>query len=95
MLATTKKQNDTREIREALAEYVAMIDEVEQLKAERMSLVNMLKSTKGEGMIEVKKEVEHGLSLKIKEERIEISRNLADVTIYYDHEEKRIVVIQN
>ena len=83
------------EIEVVALQYVAMIDEVEQLKAERMSLVNMLKSTKGEGMIEVKKEVEHGLSLKIKEERIEISRNLADVTIYYDHEEKRIVVIQN
>lgn len=95
MLASAKKQNDTREIREALAEYVALVDEVDQLKAERISLVNMLMSTKGEGMIEIKKEVENGLSLKIKEERIEISRNLADVTIYYDHEEKRIVVIQN
>ena len=55
-------------------------------------LANVLKSTRGEGMIEIASGLEQGMRLTIKDESININDNISQLSMYFDPDEKRIKI---
>ncbi|MGE5422018.1 MAG: DUF342 domain-containing protein [Ignavibacteriales bacterium] len=80
-------------ITETLQKYIKVTEELESLKDERQHLMYMLNSTKGEGMIEVRGQTDAGLFLRIKTDSVMLKNSLRNVTLYFDHEDKKIVMV--
>lgn len=93
LLGEKKDSDSQNELGKVLRQYVPMLQEIEELKEENLTLANMLRSTKGDGMIEVHSQVSDGISFSIKEEQVKISKPLKNVTMYFDHKEKRIIIL--
>lgn len=78
-------------LQKVLPVYLTANENYDQLNEERKQLVNMLKTTRGDGMIEVGSGLEAGMYLTIKSESIKLSDQQKHVSIFYDPDEKKIV----
>lgn len=93
-LLSGKKDDATMSlIGETLSKYMAAVDELESLKEERQQLNYVLTSTKGDGMIEVRGQTDAGLFLRIKSDSIMLKKSLRNVTLYFDHEDRKIIMV--
>ncbi len=95
MLREQRRPESLAQLKNMLPRYIELDELVESIKHEQSELVVMLRSTKGEGMIEIQQGVDDNMSFNIKNERISITRPLKNVTMYYDQDEKQIVLINN
>ncbi|PKM78650.1 MAG: hypothetical protein CVU90_01220 [Firmicutes bacterium HGW-Firmicutes-15] len=75
-------------------EYMKCNDDLVACTQERNLLTNILKTTRGEGMIEIDSGLEHGMRLTIKDECINIGENISQLSMYFDPDEKRIKVFK-
>jgi len=80
-------------LRKLLPTYNSMLEKINQNKDEQNRINNTLRLTKGEGMIKVKERVQHATSFRIKNDSVELNRELRDVTMYYDANEGRIIIV--
>lgn len=85
---------NSNEMRDMLLQYMTLTQEQEDLQYEVKTMVQLLKSTRGDGMIEVSDEVGPGMSFRIKNESMKLDRALKSITIYYDHKKRKLVVLQ-
>lgn len=92
-LARVQTVENLEVLKKLLPAYNAVLEKIEQSKEEQNKIQNTLRLTKGEGMIKVKNRVEHGTSVRIKNDSAELQCELKDVTMYYDANEKRIVIV--
>lgn len=92
-LVKKKDPTSQKELERILRQYTPMMQELEELKEERLSLANMLRSTRGDGMIEIHSQVNDDISFFIKKEQVKLTQPLKNVTMYFDHKEKRIVIL--
>ncbi|MGE5371667.1 MAG: DUF342 domain-containing protein [Solirubrobacterales bacterium] len=95
LLGGRKDEQSVGELKDIIPRYVRLSDELDSLKDERSTLMNILKTTRGEGMIEVKGQVEMGQSFRIKNDAVHLREPSRNITMYYDHEEKRIIMLNN
>ncbi|MDD3365434.1 MAG: FapA family protein [Syntrophomonas sp.] len=79
-------------LQKLLPEYLKYSDDLEACTQERNLLANVLKSTRGEGMIEIASGLEQGMRLTIKDESININDNISQLSMYFDPDEKRIKI---
>jgi hypothetical protein len=77
-----------------LPEYMKCSEDLETCTQERNLLTNVLKNTRGEGMIEIASGLEPGMCLTIKDESIKIGENISQLSMYFDPDEKRIKVFK-
>lgn len=80
-------------LKKLLPSYNAMLEKIDKGIEEQNKIQNTLRLTKGEGMIKIKDRVEHGTSVRIKNDSAELRHELRDVTMYYDANERRIVIV--
>ena len=80
-------------LRKLLPSYNELLEKIENNKEEQTRINTTLRLTRGEGMIKVKDRVHHSTSFRIKNDSVELSHELRDVTMYYDANEKRIVIV--
>jgi len=92
-----KDQNpDTLEVlRKLLPTYNSLLEKAEKSKEEIARINNTLRLTKGEGMIKVKDRIHNATSFRIKNDSVELKRELRDVTMYYDANERRIIIVSS
>jgi len=90
----SSEQNSLQQLQETLPQYMDMKDELDRLYEERRSLVNMLKSTRGEGMIEIGGGLETGMTFGIKEDFVKIDQQAESLRMYYDPDKGRIVILE-
>ena len=64
----SSEQNSLQQLQETLPQYMDMKDELDRLYEERRSLLNMLKSSRGEGMIEIGVGLETRMTFGIKDD---------------------------
>ncbi|WP_276624357.1 hypothetical protein, partial [Syntrophomonas wolfei] len=74
--------------------YMDMNEELDCLYEERRSLVNMLKSTRGEGMIEIGSGLETGMTFGIKEDFVKLKQQAKNLRMYYDPDKKSIIILE-
>ncbi len=89
----SSEQNSLQQLQELLPQYMDMNEELDCLYEERRSLVNMLKSTRGEGMIEIGGGLETGMTFGIKEDFIKLKQQAKNLRMYYDPDKKRIIIL--
>lgn len=77
-------------LQKLLPEYMESCSELEEIITERALLVSILKNTRGEGMIEIGDGLEEGMRLSIKNESIDVTDKMKQLSMYYDPDEKRI-----
>ncbi|MGE5379850.1 MAG: DUF342 domain-containing protein [Methylocystaceae bacterium] len=90
-------QNETgsvHEMRKLLDQYMSLTEEQENLNYQIKTWVQTLRSTRGDGMIEVSDEVGPGMSFRIKNEHLRLDRSFKSITIYYDHKQRKLVILQ-
>ncbi|MDD2619339.1 MAG: FapA family protein [Syntrophomonadaceae bacterium] len=80
-------------LQKLLPQYITINEELDQLNDDRKSLVSMLNSTIGEGMIEIGGNLEAGMVFGIKEESFKLDSQVSSIRMYYDPEAKRIILI--
>lgn len=80
-------------LQKLLPQYMQMNEELDQFNDDRKSLVSMLNSTLGEGMIEIGGSLEAGMVFGIKEESFKLESQVKSIRMYYDPDAKRIVLI--
>ncbi len=90
----TSDPNSLVKLQKLLPEYMKCSDDIEACTQERNLLVNILKNTRGEGMIEIASGLEHGMRLTIKDESINIGENISQLSMYFDPDEKRIKIVK-
>lgn len=95
MLATKKDDESIEQLKSLLPQYTKAVDQLDMHRIERDEKINLLRSMKGDGMIEVRDRVEFGTSFNIKNEHFKVKNELKNVTLFYDSDEKRIVIIDN
>ncbi|WP_054696130.1 DUF342 domain-containing protein [Syntrophomonas palmitatica] len=92
-------QNKTPEVLEVLRKiipaYSQLLEKIDDAKEERAKIISSLKLTRGEGMIVVRDRVDRGTLLRIKNEALQLRSDLRNTIMYYDNEEKRIIIIDN
>lgn len=94
LLNAEKEKYNTKEMKTLLDKYMVLTEEQENLSYEIKTMVQLLKSTRGDGMIEVSDEVGPGMSFRIKNERLRLDKTLRSITIYYDHKQRKLVMVQ-
>ncbi|MGE5389776.1 MAG: DUF342 domain-containing protein [Deltaproteobacteria bacterium] len=92
-LARDQNPDNLEVLRKLLPTYNALLEKIEKSKEEIAKINNTLRLTKGEGMIKVKDRVHHATSFRIKNDSVELNRELRDVTMYYDANERRIIIV--
>lgn len=92
-LVEKKDPTSQKELESILRQYTPMMQELGLLKEEQLSLANMLRSTRGDRMIEIHSQVNDDISFSIKKEQVKLTQPLKNVTMYFDHKEKRIVIL--
>jgi uncharacterized protein (DUF342 family) len=95
LLSGHKDAQSLNDLKTSLSRYVEISEKSEYLIHERQELVALLKSTKGEGMIEIRGPVDSQLTFRIKNDSIKLPQAAKNVTLYYDQHEKRIVVLKS
>ncbi len=78
-------------LEEMLPEYMNLQEELDIMIEERKFLSQMLKSTRGEGMIEIGGGLEEGMSFSIKHEIIKLPQDVKTLKMYYDPDEKKLL----
>jgi len=81
------------QLEQKLPQYIHMTEEHDTMVEQRNSLVSMLKNTRGEGMIEIGAGLQEGMTFCIKEEPAKLAGNLRNMNMYFDPDERKIVVI--
>lgn len=87
------KESNIEQIRQKLTEYRDIKEEYEAVLGKRNGLVSMLRTTRGEGSIEIGSGMEDDISLTIKQESIKLGKLIRNLCLYYDGDEKRIVYL--
>lgn len=95
LLGGKKDPEAIQQLKQTISRYVHLSEETDLLKEERQDILSILKTTKGEGMIEVRGQVDIGLSFRIKHESVLLKEPMRNITMYFDHQEKRIVILNN
>ncbi len=95
MLAGKKDIDSIELLKKLLPKYTNAVERTDMLKIQRDDRINLLRTTKGDGMIEVRDRVDYGTSFQIKNEHVKVNNELRNITLYYDSDEKRIIVINN
>lgn len=95
MLAGKKDADSIKTLKTLLPQYTQAAEQMELKKARRDENMILLRSVKGDGMIEVREKVDYGTSFQIKNEYIKVDHDLKNITLFYDNEEKKIVVLNN
>ncbi len=54
----------------------------------------MLKSTRGEGMIEIGSGLETGMTFGIKEDFVKLKQQAKNLRMYYDPDKKSIIILE-
>ncbi len=88
------RKDDARSLfllEEMLPEYMNLQEELDTMIEERNQLSKMLKSTRGEGMIEIGGGLEEGMSFSIKHEFIKLPQDIKTLNMYYDPDEKKLL----
>ncbi len=88
------RQNDVSSLfllEERLPEYMNLQEESDIMIDERNQLNKMLKSTRGEGMIEIGGGLEEGMSFSIKHEFVKLPQCVKALNMYYDPDEKKLL----
>ncbi len=78
-------------LEEMLPEYINLQEELDTMIEERNYLSKMLKSTRGEGMIEIGGGLEEGMTFSIKHEFIKLPQDINKLNMYYDPDEKKLL----
>jgi len=94
-LAREQTVENLEVLRKLLPTYNTMLEKIDQAKDEQNRINTTLRLTRGEGMIKVKDRVHHATSFRIKNDSVELSRELRDVTMYYDANEGRIIIVSS
>jgi len=81
------------QLEQKLPQYMHMTEDHDKMVEQRNSLVSMLKNTRGEGMIEIGAGLQEGMTFCIKEEPARLTENLRNMNMYFDPDERKIVVI--
>ncbi|MEN6349375.1 MAG: FapA family protein [Syntrophomonas sp.] len=89
----TSDKESLLKLQHLLPEYMTLTEEFDRHNDERKLLVNMLKNTMGEGMIEIGGALEKGMSFGIKDDLLVLENNANGIRMYYDPEQKRIIPI--
>lgn len=95
MLAKDKNPDAREALTKVLPYYSSLLDKIEHYRDEREQIMQCLRSTKGDGMIEVKNKINDNTAMRIKDKVVELSHDMQNITMYYDTNERRIVVIKN
>lgn len=82
-------------LQQIIPEFIHLSEEFDSLVEKRNHLVNILKNTRGEGVIEIGGGLEAGMLLTIKQNPIKLKERLKSISIYYDPDEQRIVIHSN
>ncbi|MBP8819551.1 MAG: DUF342 domain-containing protein [Syntrophomonadaceae bacterium] len=80
-------------LQQYLPEYIHQTEEYNQLVERRNSIVAILRSTRGDGMIEIGGGLEAGMLFSIKNEPVILKKRLRNIRMYYDTDEKKIIII--
>ncbi|MDD3897771.1 MAG: FapA family protein [Syntrophomonadaceae bacterium] len=80
-------------LQQYLPEYIHLTEEYNQLVEQRSSIVAILRSTRGDGMIEIGGGLEAGMLFTIKNEPVVLKERLRNIRMYYDTDEKKIITI--
>jgi len=80
-------------LQQYLPEYIHLTEEYNQLVEQRNSIVAILRSTRGDGMIEIGGGLEEGMLFSIKNEPVVLKERLRNIRMYYDTDEKKIIII--
>jgi len=81
------------QLEQKLPQYMQMTEEHDRMVEQRNSLVSMLKNTRGEGMIEIGAGLQEGMTFSIKDEPARLTENLRNMNMYFDPDERKIMVI--
>ena len=80
-------------LQQYLPEYIHLTEEYNQLVEQRNSIVTILRSTRGDGMIEIGGGLEAGMLFTIKNEPVVLKERLRNIKMYYDTNTKKIITI--
>ena len=75
-----------------LPEYMQCTDCLETCIVERNLVVNILRNTRGEGMIEIGGGLEMGMRLTIKDESVLVDNSLNQMSMYFDPDKKGLCI---
>ncbi|MGE5389681.1 MAG: FapA family protein [Deltaproteobacteria bacterium] len=81
------------QLEQKLPQYIQMTEEYDTMVEQRNSLVSMLKNTRGEGMIQIGAGLQEGMTFSIKDEPAKLTENLRNMNMYFDPDERKILVI--
>ncbi len=95
LLARDKNPDARVNITQILPYYSSMLEKIEHYRDEKDQIMQCLRSTKGDGMIEIKSKINDITAMRIKDKVVELSYDMQNITMYYDTNERRIVVIKN
>ncbi len=90
----TSNAGSLNQLQKLLPKYFQNSTQLEAYNEERKLIAGMLKSTRGEGMIEIGSGLEQGMRLTIKNESINIKNNQGQIGMFFDPDEKRIKKFQ-
>ncbi len=95
LLGEKKEAQAIETLKTMLPEYVSKMERVDHLKEENRYLAILLRTTKGEGMIEVRSRVDQDVCVAIKGKQLRLETAVKNVTMYFDQHEQRIIVLNN
>ncbi len=90
----TSNADNLIQLKSLLPQYYQNSAKLEAYNEERKLITSILKSTRGEGVIEVGSGLEPGMCLTIKNESINIRNNQGKVGMFFDPDENRIKIYQ-
>ena len=79
-------------LQQRIPEFIHLSEEFDELVEKRSHLVNILKNTRGEGVIEIGGGIEAGMLFTIKQNPVKLKERLRNISMYYDPDEQRIVI---
>lgn len=79
-------------LQQKIPEFIQLTEEFDLLVEKRNQIISILRSTRGEGMIEIGGGLEAGMLFTIKQNPIKIKDKLRNIHMYYDPDEQRIVI---
>lgn len=81
------------QLEQKLPQYIQMTEDYDAMVEQRNSLVSMLKNTRGEGMIQIGDGLQQGMTFCIKDEPAKLTENIRNMNMYFDPDERKILVI--
>lgn len=95
LLGEKKDAQSIATLKTMLPQYVSKTERIDHLKEENRYLALLLRTTKGEGMIEVRSRVDQDVCVAIKGKQLRLETPVKNVTMYFDQHEQRIIVLSN